>query len=650
MNTRGESPDFGRRRALQGAALAGVAAVAPLNAGAAQETSQAGVDTRSKAAAPSPSQLAAETAAPEAIVGPSGRPGSDVMVDVLRSLGIEYVATNPASSCRGLHESIINYAMNKDPELLTVTHEEIAVGMAHGYAKAAGKPMGVLVHGTVGLQHAAMAIYNAWCDRVPMLIMSGNSLDAADRVPFVPTLHSAQDPMSLVRDFTKWDDQPVSLPHFAESAVRAYRFSLTPPMEPVALSLDGHLQENPAPLGHTVTIPKLFPIIPPAGDPEALREAAKMLVSAQKPLIVVDRATRTPEGQGHVAALAELLNAGVIDQYGRQNFPSRHPLNATERVRSEIAEADVILGLGVTDMWGTVNSYDDNQARLQGEKTKLGCRLISINPLDLYMRANYQDFQRFQPVDVAIPADVEATLPYITEAVRSAMGPADRDIVAKRGEAHRLASNRVRERIKSAAAVAWDASPITTARLSAELWAAIRDHDWTLVSSDSSVSFWPHRLWDFNRPYQYNGYSGGAGIGYGLPAAVGAALAHRPHGRLCVNIQNDGDALFTPGALWTAVHHKLPLLTVMHNNRAYHQELMHIERVSCWRERGVERQSLGTTITDPNVDFAMLARSMGMEGIGPISRPDELGPALKRAVAVVQQGSPVLVDVLTQPR
>lgn len=637
--------NLARRRMLKGAV--GAAAVAPFVGGSAAAAPR---PEAAKAAAPSARAMAAETAAPPPIAGAAGRPGSDFMVDVLRAIGIDHVATNPASSCRGLHESIINYGMNKSPELLTVTHEEIGGAMAHGYAKVTGKPMGLLFHGTVGMQHATMSIYNAWCDRVPMFLMSGNSLDEADRIPGVPTMHSAQDPMSLVRDFTKWDDQPASLQAFADAAMRAYRVAMTPPMEPVALSVDTHLQEAPIALDATLRIPKLSPVVPPVGERSAVAETAKLMCAAEHPLIVVDRAVRTERGQALVVELAELLNAGVIDQYGRQNFPSRHVLNVTDLGRGAVSDADVILGLGLTDFWGTVNSYTDNPERTQDTRISEATKLISITPTDLYIRANYQDFQRFQAVDIAIGADVEATLPLLIEAVRSATTSATTAMISKRGETFRKVRGKIDERARTAAAVAWDTSPISTARLSAEVWAAIRAHDWALVSIDSSLSYWPHRLWDFTKPYQFIGHQGAAGVGYGLPAAVGAALAHKAHGRLVVNIQNDGDALYNPGALWTAVHHKIPLLTVMHNNRAYHQELMHVQRVSNWRDRGVDRPWIGTTITNPDVDFATLARSMGMAGIGPITDPAKLGPALKRAVAMVAAGEPVLVDVITQPR
>ena len=650
MRKSDKQPSVDRRKFLTGAAVAGAAVTVPpaIDSGARAQ----GALAPTKVLPPSAAEMRAEMGTPVALnVNGGGRPGSDFMVDVIRALGIEYVATNPASSCRGLHESINNYAMNESPELLTVMHEESGTAMAHGYAKVTGKPMALLFHGTVGVQHAAMALYNAWCDRVPMIMLSGNHIDAADRLPGVPTTHAAQDSLAIVRDFTKWDDQPASLQAYAEAMVRAYRIAMTPPMAPVAISIDGHLQEHPVPNGKQLKIPKLTLSAPPQGEASAVKEAAKLLVEAERPVIVVDRAARTPAGQGLLVELAETLNAAVIDQLGRQNFPNRHHLNQSARgIRTTIGEADVVLGLELTDFWGTVNSFMDNPEQVQSSRIKEGTKLISITAKDLYIRANYQDFQRFQSVDIPIAADVEATLPALIEAVKSAMTPERRRVAEQRGEALRKAWQQTNARQMEAAALGWDASPISAARLSAELWAAVKNEDWAMVSRDQSLSNWPHRIWNFDKPYQYIGHSGGAGVGYGMPAAVGAALAHREHGRLAVNVQPDGDLMFAPGVIWTAVHHKIPLLTVMHNNRAYHQEVMHVQRIGNWRDRGIDRAYIGTTIDNPNIDFATLAKSMGMEGIGPIENPADLAPTLKRAVAMVKEGRPVLVDVVSQPR
>ncbi len=642
-------PGVDRRKFLTSVAVAGAAsAVASEATGAVVDTTKA-QPPRPSALRPSAVVAAAESAVPAALPHAEGRPGSDFMVDVLRSLNFDYLATNPASSCRGIHESLINYGNNQRPEMLTVMHEESGVGMAHGYSKVAGKPMALLFHGTVGLQHAAMGIYNAWCDRVPIVLMVGNHMDAATRPPGVPTTHSAQDPLSLIRDFTKWDDQPASLQAYAESMVRAYKIAMTPPMEPVAIALDIPLQEHPQ-NGEVLSIPKLTLTAPPQGDSNAVRDAARLLASAEHPVIVADRAARSANGMRNLIALAETLCAPVIDQGGRLNIPTTHYLNQSGRRAALIRQADVILALELTDLYGTLNSFVDNVQETRTSLLKPGAKVINLGVGDLYIRANYQDFQRFAEADISMGADAETTLPALIEAVKAEMTAERRAQNDKRADDLRKAHAQGRERSRAAAVLGWDSSPVTTARLCAETWAAVRNENWALVSTDYFQSLWPHRIWNIEEHYQFNGGSGGAGVGYGLPAAVGAALAHRSEGRLVVNIQSDGDMMYAPGALWTAVHHKIPLLTVMHNNRAYHQEFMHLQRMSNRRNRGVDRAHIGTTIRDPFIDYAKLAQSMGMLGIGPIEDPKDLAPALKRAVQVVKAGDPVLIDVVSEPR
>ena len=645
--------EVSRRKFLAGVAMTGAATAVS----AAQEGKAAAAVEAARPAATRPSTMAAqaELATQSVRVVPGtlpGRPGSDFMVDVLKSLEIDFVFSNPASSCRGIHESIVTYGGNKKPEFITCMHEESAVAMTHGYYKVAGKPAAALCHGTVGLQHAAMAVYNAWCDRAASIVMVGNRMDAATRQPGVPTIHAVQDPGSLIRDFTKWDDNPQSLQHFAESMVRAYKVTMTPPLEPVLMVLDEKLQEDAIENGgRPLVIPRLNNVAPPAGDPNAVREAARLLALAENPVIVVDRVGRTPAGVKHLVELAEALNAPVIDQLGRMNMPNNHPLYQLGG-GGLIERADVILGLELTDFWGTVNNSDDSVEMAQVYRPKAGARLISIGMGDLYIRANYQDFERYQQVDIAIGADAETTLPMLTEYIRLAI-PADRRAkIAERGDKARKGQAEARQRmLAQAAANAWDASPVSSARLSAEIWQQIKNENWALVSRDSSLSNWPHRLWTFSQHHQFIGGPGGAGIGYGLPAAVGAAFAHREADRrLCINLQNDGDSMYAPGALWTAAHHQVPMLTIMWNNRAYHQEIMHLQRMANWRQRGIENPHIGTTIRDPYINYAKLAEALGHVGIGPITDPKDLAVAIKRGLDAVKMGEPVLIDVVTQPR
>jgi acetolactate synthase-1/2/3 large subunit len=658
-------PNVSRRNFMAGVAVAGAAgAVSPQEAARAATAPQADISdtTRARPSAlrPNAHVAAAETGVPKALGKAEGPDGSDFMVDVIKTLNIDYVCSNPASSFRALHESLIDYGGNKKPEFITCTHEESSVGMAHGYFKATGKPLMMLCHGTVGLQHAAMAIYNAWCDRVPLIVVGGTDSDAAYRAPGVPTFHSAQDINALVRDFTKWDDQPVSLQHFAQSMVRAYKIAMTPPHEPVMLALDLGLQQE-AMRAHereTIYIPKYVPTAPPQADSGAVREAARLLANAERPVIVADRAARTPAGTRLLVELAEALQAPVIDQGGRMNMPNTHHLNHTARTAALISNADVVLGLELSDYWALVNAFVDNghdNIGINESKVKPGTKLIGISSTPLVTKSNYQDFQRFQSLDVDMVGDAEASLPALIEAVKAAL-PADRRAaLEKRGEALRKAYADARDRTRAAAAVAWDASPISTARLSMEIFNQVKDLDFSLVSSSGNVSGWPNRLWRMEKHHSWLGGSGGYGVGYGAPAAVGGALGNRDiGGRFSVNIQSDGDLMYAPGVLWTAARHKIPILSVMHNNRGYHQEVMHVQRMANRRDRvaalGMDRSPIGTSIENPDIDFAGLAKSMGYWTAGPIKDPDQLAPTIKKAVEVVKAGEPALVDVWTQPR
>ena len=500
-----------------------------------------------------------------------------------------------------------------------------------------------------GLQTIAMAAQRVIVDRVPVIVLGGNIVEANKRAPGAEWVHSAIDPAAIVRDYVKWDDQPTSLQHFAESAVRACKIAVTPPMGPVMLSLDAELQENPISEPESLRIPKYARVVPPQGDSGALAETAKLLVAAENPVIICDRYARTPAGMGRLIELAETLQCAVVDNAGRMNFPSRHPLNQSFRRGTVIPQADVILALEVNDIWGTLNAFSDRIVRTSRPVTKKGAKIITLGSRDLYMKSNYQDFGRYQEVDLAIAGDGEASLPALTEQINRLIDEGRKAAYEARGKKYAAARLAMIEQAKSDATLGWDASPITTARMCAEVYAQIKDEDWSLVGN-AIRNLWPHRLWDIKKPYQWNGGSGGAGVGYNLPASLGAALANKPHGRLTVAFGGDGDFLFNPGTLWTAAHHRIPMLYIVHNNRAYHQEYMYLQAMAARHGRGIEKADIGTTIKDPNVDYATVARGMGAHGEGPVVDPNDLAPALKRAIAAVKAGQPAVVDVVTDPR
>lgn len=556
------------------------------------------------------------------------RTGGDFMADVLKTLPIDYLCSNPADKTAGLQESLTGpYGGNKNPEWITCTHEEISVAMGHGYYKIEGRMLAMAGHSTVGLMHAAMAVYNAYCDRVPVYLIFGNFQE--------PTNHAAIDASAPIREFIRWYTNPLSLSAFAENAVRAYALAATPPTLPVLVTIDADMQESPI-KGREPKIPKLTIPEPPAGDEGSVLETARLLAQAQNPVIIADRYAHTQAGMDRLVELAELLQATVIDRGGRMNFPTRHALNQTYAGGQRlVADADVVLGLE-TNMAGVANQTKG--------------KTISLGADGMLVRANYLEAGHYGPVDLAMSGDAEATMPHLIEAVKQQIRSNQRVAASARRTKLEQAQNRAFEQARVDMTYGWDASPISTARLTAEIWEAVKSEDWSLPSFGLHYGFWPQRTWPMDKHYHSNGGMGGNGEGYNAPAALGAALANKKHGRLTVNIQCDGDLLYCPGVLWTAAHHQIPILYVMHNNRAYHQEMMYVERVANRHNHLLAEGGVGLNLENPNIDFARLAQSMGVYAEGPIENPMDLGPALKRAVAVVKKGQPALLDVITQPR
>ena len=618
-----------RRGFLKGAASA-AAGAAVLTDATTTANATAATSPPPTAVPPTTAQLAAETEAPpqsrtvEAYI--VEHPGSDYMVDVLRALDIDYCASNCGSSFEGLQESIVNHGGNRVPEFLTCLHEESAVAMAHGYAKIEGKPMMALLHGTIGIQHASMAIYNAYCDRVPVYLVAG--LDNEGPV----AAHNATDMAAMVRDFVKWDHQPGSLEEFGRSAVRAYSIATTPPMAPVLIVVNA--QEQKAAIeGTPPRVPPFSRPQFPSADLGSIREIARLLINADSPRINAGLIARSQEGIDLLVELAELLQVPVNDGSARLNFPSRHPLAGTGT-----SQPDVILNLEPAGRPDPTAGGSD-------------AHTITISSAEFLISSNFNvNGAGAGSADLLIAADAQATLPALIEEIRGVMTPDDRRRFEQRGaEIARVHGERHTQAITNAR-FGWNASPVSLARIAAELWPLIKSEDWSFSSPQGFIGGWPGRLWDMKKSYHSIGGHGGGGMGYSLPASVGAALANKQHGRITININGDGDLNYAPGALWTAVHHQIPLLTIVHNNRAYHQELMYLQQQCAARNRGVDRAPVGTTITDPNIDYAQMARAYGMYAQGPIEHPTDLGPALRRGIERVKSGEPALVDVVSQPR
>ena len=632
-----------RRGFLKGAATAaaGAAAIAT-HVPETDAQTQPGASERSNTSAPPPStaQLERDAGAVRPPTGGNTRaavhPGSDLMVQVLRDLGIEYVAANPGSSFEGIQESIINYGNppNMMPEFITALHEESAVTMAHGYGKATGKPMCALLHGTIGIQHAAMSIYQAYYDRTPALLIAGRDLG------FIAA-HSANDMAGMVRSYTKWDATPKTLEESLVAIQHAYNEAIMPPCGPTMVVIDIELQKEEA---GTMKVPAYQPPQISGVDPGQAREIARSLLDAQNPRIAVGR-LRTPGGVRLAVQLAELVGASTSTSatQGPMSFPQRHPLCGPGANTSY----DYTLGL---EQPGTVSLTGPSLTTLLArDTTNIGFGGIAPG----VSRAGGAG-RGGGPAGRTISIDAEASLPAIIDEVRRQMSPDRQRLVQERSTKHAAANQAARiealTRALEQRRAGWDASPISTARIYAELWPLIVDEDWILASPSNFSGAHNAQLWDHNKPYSYLGGQGAGGMGYGAPAAVGAALAARSRKQIVINVQTDGDLNYAPGVLWTAQHHQLPMLTVMHNNRAWHQELMFVEYMCGVRGRGTERGHIGTTLRDPFIDYRMMAASYGMAGEGPITDPLKLGPALKRGLASVKNGLPYMIDVITQPR
>lgn len=576
------------------------------------------------------------------------RYGSDLIVDLLRRFEVPYVSLNPGSTFRGLHDSLVNYGGN-DPPMILCPHEEIAVFIAHGYAKTTGRPMAAIVHDTVGLLHAAMAVYYAYLDRVPLLLLGATGpMDPARRRPHIDWIHTGVLQSQPIRDYVKWDRQPVSAREVVDSFARAYRVAMQEPRGPVYLCYDAAFQEDALEAEPPLPDPaRVGPGTAVHPDPAALDELARLLTEASLPVVIAGYAGRNPAAFHDLVALAEACGAAVVDLNHRLNFPSRHPLNVSFAERPLLERADLVLAVDVKDLYGPLVRVDRVTRRTEFVIPP-ECRIAEIGFRDVNISKWSDEFQQLVPVDLQIIADSSVALPALVERVRRRIAddPGARGRVERRTAEIASVRQAAQRRWEEESRADQGATPMTTARLAREVWAAIRDEDWVLTAN--TLEGWALKLWDFDRPDRHPGKSLGTATQIGI--SLGVALAHRGSGKLVVDIQPDGDLMFDPGALWVAANQQLPMLVVMYNNRAYYNDWEHQIRIAELRGTPVERARIGQAIDDPPPDFAGLARSFGWHGEGPIADPAQVAPALRRALEAVKRGQPALVDTVTQFR
>jgi acetolactate synthase-1/2/3 large subunit len=572
---------------------------------------------------------------------------SDVIVDLLHRYDLPYAAINPGASFRGLHDSIVNYGGNR-PEMLLCQHEETAVQIAHGYAKATGRPMAAILHNLVGLLHANMAIYYAYIDRAPVFIIGATGpMDETKRRPRIDWIHTAQSQGEQVRPYTKWDYQPHTIDGVPESFARAYAVMMTEPRGPIYMCYDAWLQEQrldrdvPLPPAGAAQVPTRI-----AADPKALEEAAALIAAAERPVIIAEYVGREAGGFHALVALAESAGIPVYDVDSRLNVPSRHPLNMSY-TKDVFRDADLVLCLDARD-WERPTTELVSATREVKSLVPAGAKWIDIGFGDLELSSWALDYQRLQHADLRILADTTLAIPALTVLLtaRTAADAKLRDRVKARTAVTAEKSQARREKWARDAKEGWDASPITLPRLASDVWDAIKNEDWVL--SAGTLEQWTRKLWDFDRPYRHPGRSLGTATQFGI--SIGVALAHRPHKRLVVDLQPDGDLMFDAGALWTVAKHEIPMLVVMYNNRAYYNDWEHQIRMARLRGTPLERAHIGMDLDGPAPDFAAMAKSMGWYAEGPFESPDGLAAALTRAIARVKGGQPALLDTVTQKR
>jgi thiamine pyrophosphate-dependent acetolactate synthase large subunit-like protein len=552
--------------------------------------------------------------------------GSDVVADALRATDIPYVALNPGASYRGLHDSLVNYLGNEAPQMLLCLHEEAAIAIAHGYAKVTGKAMAAAVHSNVGLMHGTMAIFNAWCDRMPIVVLGATGpVDAVKRRPWIDWIHTARDQGALVRGYTKWDDQPSSPAAAREAVLRANWIANTAPRGPTYVNLDAGMQEEKLvePVS-PVDTQRLMPAMTFAADAGRIAQAAALLRDAKRPLILAGRCSRSLECWNARVTLAERLGAQVVtDLKVAAAFPTDHGLHVgapsmialAAEAAAAIREADVILSLDWLDPAGTFKAAGG-----------AGAKVIQVS-VDHHLHNGWSmDYQGLPPVDVFIACEPEAAV----AALLAALGDGkSRPVVANRHDLPTSAGDK-----------------LTVDHMAAALHDAIKGRETSLAHVSLS---WNGASIPFRHPLDYLGSDGGGGVGGGPGITVGAALALKGSGRMVIGVCGDGDFLMGVTAIWTAVHYRIPLLIVVANNRSFFNDELHQERVARMRSRPVENRWVGQRISEPDIDIAAMARAQGAQGFGPIAAVGDLPAVLKKAIAAVDAGHVAVVDVRVEP-
>lgn len=571
---------------------------------------------------------------------------SDAMAETLQGLGFRYAFLNPGSSYRGLHDSIVNYLGNRNPQAVLCSHEDICVHAAQGYAKASGTPGLAILHDLVGLMHGTMGVYNAYCDRQPVLVLGGSGPQDPRLRRSIDYLHSANVQGELVRPFVKWDDEAVTPEGVCESIARGYKIANTGPKGPVYVSVDAGVQETK--LNGGIRIPDASLSSnqappPPAANLDAVEQAADMLIRARNPVITGQRIMHRAEAAAPLKRLVELTGAAYVEDSNGNCLPSHHPQNLTG-IPGVVEKADVLLAVDSPDVTGLVDGYS-SRVRGQVGGGGAGTKVIDLSQNDYMTRSWSRVGGKVAPTTLQLLADPVVGMEQLIDAVRSGLrrNTRARSSAEARRKRHARAHAAFLKGQQATLKKRWDEVPIAPHRFAHEVYQAVRRKPWLLTNRGHRA--WPVSIWQFKGCGDYLGHSGGGGVGYGPGAMVGGAIAARDQGRFPVGIMGDGDFQMQSGALWTAVHMKVPLLCIINNNTSWFNDEQHQVEVAKMRKRAPENAWIATTTRVPECDLATVAKGWGAWSEGPITDGDQLAAALQRAVKEVEGGAVAVLDV-----
>jgi thiamine pyrophosphate-dependent acetolactate synthase large subunit-like protein len=582
---------------------------------------------------------------PEMVEKPRMGWGSDVVAEVTRRLDLKYIALVPGASYRGFHDSVVNYLGNENPQMVICLHEEHAVSIADGYGKVTEEPMAVALHANVGLMHASMPIFNAWCDRTPMIIFGATGpVDAHRRRPWIDWIHTSKDQASIVRDYTKWDDQPASPQAAVESVLRANQITRTAPRGPVYICLDVGLQESP--LTEQISIPdpaRFAPPPSPAAPQASVLQALQAIDNAKFPLILMGRVSRKQADWDCRVRFAEAIGAAVLTSSNDPAaFPTTHPLHfaapclrPSKAATALIEKADLIISLDWLDLAGIFRmSLGAAQTQDPAEKTIIHCSVDSIRTNGWSM-----DHQALAAVDNPIFADPDQFVAQMLEEL----------------DVKKTAKIKNRPEMKNLAH--WNDATMSKSSPARGQPMSLWDMAMTVreFAKKRPVTFarlpigWPGEACEFDGPLSFMGNDGGGAVGTGPGHTIGAALALKDTDRLIIGVLGDGDYLMGVSALWTASHFEIPVMIVVADNRSYFNDEMHQERVAQMRSRPAQNRWIGQRIDDPRVDLVAMARAQGFASEEPVSTVDALAKALKRGAEIVADGGRYFIDSVVQP-